>query len=144
MKFLLLPSWIKRIYQQQIFDKFHDKFFSTNDRSSSKNHHTAKSTAKVFSKSPSKSVDPPWHGANRSDRFNAKCRRVLHAAIMVEIYVANISRATLSLPSLPPYMKRPRTRNRWLLARIWPLLDISNCTIKKYETRNVFSSSPEK
>lgn len=41
----------------------------------------------------------PRDGANRADRFNAKCRRVLHAAIMVEIYVANISRATLSLPS---------------------------------------------
>lgn len=37
----------------------------------------------------------------RPDRFNAKCRRVLHAVIMVEIYVANISQATLSRLCVP-------------------------------------------
>ena len=50
--------------------------------------------------------------ATRPDRFSAKCRRVLHAAIMVEIYVANISSHPFLAPSASPaavYMKRSCT-----------------------------------
>lgn len=40
------------------------------------------------------------------DRFSAKCRRVLHAAIMVEIYVANISRGHPFSPRTRPLRRR--------------------------------------
>lgn len=46
----------------------------------------------------------------RPDRFNAKCRRVLHAAIMVEIYVANISGHPFS-PTSPTSLLHARKRS---------------------------------
>lgn len=59
-----------------------------------------------------RSGEKKWLSHNvtvRSDRFNAKCRRVLHAAIMVEIYVANISSHPFSLARPPDGVRIPTT-----------------------------------
>ena len=51
---------------------------------------------------------PP--GTQPPDRFGAKCRRVLHSAIIVEIYVANISRRPLPPPHLRLFSRSPGVR----------------------------------
>lgn len=72
--------------------------------------------------------------AVRPDRFNAKCRRVLHAAIMVEIYVANISKPPFprlcASPALTVNRAHRRTRSLGYWFAYGHKFDISYSTAK--------------
>jgi len=74
--------------------------------------------------SPSEKERCSYDAIARPDRFNAKCRRVLHAAIMVEIYVANISSHPFS-PARPQPPRMAFVYQRYVALVIGPHMDIT-------------------